>query len=840
MEKENEIEERLKYFIEHIGDGVWCFELPSPLDLNLPLEEKVKQSFQAICIECNDAYALMYGLSREEMIGRKLDDIKPFDDPINQTYLRTFFENDCKIDNVISHEFDPQGNEKWILNGMFGEIVDGKIIRAWGRQSDITERKLAEEKLLRLNEELEDRVKEQTASLRKSEERHRSTLDNMLEGCQIIDFEFRYIYVNDVAAKQGHRTKEELLGHTMMGMYPGIEMSQMFDKLRQCMVERLPHNMENEFIYSDGSKAWFDLRMEPVPEGTFILSIDITESKLAEQALRKKDEHHRLVIENIFRFVPEGLLIFSRTLGLMRQNKAFEEIVKKYALPLGYAEQELTEKIIEQVRRKIESEDSKEIHIWEKDRSRTGLPEGDQRDKLVLEFNAARIFLAEEARIVVSLSDVTERKLAEEASKRAEEALLLEKENFHRYLDGSPLGVCIVTADGDTLYANRAILEMYSYDSPEELRKTPVWKRYTPESYVEFQKRKKQRQRGDFCPFEYEISIVKKNGEVRHLHVFRKEVLWNGEKQFQTLYRDITEVKKREDILKEFETTLREQNLALERKSSSLIEMTDRLAHYKAEFETSYAKLKADKDAFVRSEKLAFTGRIATSIAHEIRNPLTNVFLSVRQLKKGNKVKQEGLKHIEIVERNVERINFLITELLNCARPEKLNLQPYDVHQIINDALDFEKTKIRLQRIKVTKNFTPLEVPAKGGAVASGDLLLTGQASKSSILKIDKEHMGRALLNLITNAIDAMPRGGNLTIITESSKDFFLIKINDTGKGIPEKDIIKIFDPFFSTKPQGIGLGLTTCYGIIVSHGGTIDVESKWRKGTTFSVYLPR
>lgn len=84
-----------------------------------------------------------------------------------------------------------------------------------------------------------------------------------------------------------------------------------------------------------------------------------------------------------------------------------------------------------------------------------------------------------------------------------------------------------------------------------------------------------------------------------------------------------------------------------------------------------------------------------------------------------------------------------------------------------------------------------------------------------------------------------MPRGGNLTIITESNKDFFPIKINDTGVGIHEEDIIKIFDPFFSTKPKGFGLGLTTCYGIIVSHGGTIEVESKWRQGSTFSVYLP-
>jgi signal transduction histidine kinase len=180
-------------------------------------------------------------------------------------------------------------------------------------------------------------------------------------------------------------------------------------------------------------------------------------------------------------------------------------------------------------------------------------------------------------------------------------------------------------------------------------------------------------------------------------------------------------------------------------------------------------------------------------------------------------VKQEDFKHIEIVERNIERINYLITELLNCARPAKLNLQPYDIHKVVNEVLESYKTKIDLQRIKVIKNF----------------------GTQASILTIDQEQMRRAFTNLINNAIEAMPGGGNLTTFTELDGNFFLVKIHDTGKGIPEEDIIKIFDPFFSTKTQGVGLGLTICYGIIVSHGGTIEVESKSKIGSTFTVSLP-
>lgn len=235
------------------------------------------------------------------------------------------------------------------------------------------------------------------------------------------------------------------------------------------------------------------------------------------------------------------------------------------------------------------------------------------------------------------------------------------------------------------------------------------------------------------------------------------------------------------------------------------------------ELKKAYRELQDSKDALVRSEKLAYTGRIAASIAHEIRNPLANVTISAQQCKKVIKPEEPQARHVEIIERNIGRINFLITELLNCARPPKLNLKPYNVHKVIRSVVESLKNKIRLQRIKVLKKFTfnPFRI------------------------MIDREQIERAFLNIVLNAIEAMPKKGKLTIITEINKNLFVVKIQDNGKGIPEKDIIRIFDPFFSTKPDGVGLGLTLCYGIIVSHDGTIEVESKPKKGTIFTVSLP-
>jgi len=107
----------------------------------------------------------------------------------------------------------------------------------------------------------------------------------MIEGCQIIDYDWRYAYINEAAAKQGRKKKEELLDVTMMQAYPGIDRTEMFNHLRNCMVNRVPYQMNNEFTYPDKSKAWFKLSMEPVPEGVLILSIDITQSKAIEEEL---------------------------------------------------------------------------------------------------------------------------------------------------------------------------------------------------------------------------------------------------------------------------------------------------------------------------------------------------------------------------------------------------------------------------------------------------------------------------------------------------------------------------------------------------------------------------
>ncbi len=217
-----------------------------------------------------------------------------------------------------------------------------------------------------------------------------------------------------------------------------------------------------------------------------------------------------------------------------------------------------------------------------------------------------------------------------------------------------------------------------------------------------------------------------------------------------------------------------------------------------------------------RSEKFAATGRIARTIAHEVRNPLTNIGLAVAQIKSDMPVQDDSNNMLfDMVERNSKRINQLISELLSATRFAELSYVSISINDLLDEALDMAKDRIELNKIKVEKKY-------------SRDICN---------ISVDPEKVKIAFLNLIVNAIEAMePNKGILQIQTKGEKDKCVVELTDNGHGIPEGELNNLFEPYFTTKPNGNGLGLTNTHNIILNHKGSIYVNSKSGQGTTFVI----
>ncbi len=218
------------------------------------------------------------------------------------------------------------------------------------------------------------------------------------------------------------------------------------------------------------------------------------------------------------------------------------------------------------------------------------------------------------------------------------------------------------------------------------------------------------------------------------------------------------------------------------------------------------------------SERLAAIGEFSSGLAHELRQPLGVINNSVYFI--GSKLKDIGeekvKKHLAILEKEVKHANRLITDLLDFARVEAPMLKACDVNYEIKEALSSVVIPPNIEVKKELKESIP-RIPA------------------------DAYQIQRVCLNLVSNAMAAMPEGGLLEIKTEVDKEEknIMISILDTGEGIPEGNLGRIFDPLFTTKARGIGLGLSLCKKYVEAHGGKIEVESEVGKGTKFVVKLP-
>jgi len=250
--------------------------------------------------------------------------------------------------------------------------------------------------------------------------------------------------------------------------------------------------------------------------------------------------------------------------------------------------------------------------------------------------------------------------------------------------------------------------------------------------------------------------------------------------------------------------------------------MYQELRNFSQQMEEKIQKTTADlrktEAQLIRSDKLAALGHLAAGIAHEIRNPLTSINILIHSLMETLPSGDSHKEDLKVIKEEIHRINEIVDQFLRFAKPAPPLLERGDVVSIFEETLQLLKRQIEKQLITVQEEFHALP-----------------------IILMDREQMKQAILNLLLNAIQAMPGGGYLTLKGQNSEDgqWIHISIQDSGVGIPGEDMDQLFNPFFSTKEGGIGLGLSIAHRIIDQHHGKIEVESTPGEGTLFRIWLP-
>ncbi len=218
-----------------------------------------------------------------------------------------------------------------------------------------------------------------------------------------------------------------------------------------------------------------------------------------------------------------------------------------------------------------------------------------------------------------------------------------------------------------------------------------------------------------------------------------------------------------------------------------------------------------------RKDKLAAVGTLAAGIAHEVRNPLSSIRGYATFFGSLFDSGTENRKAANIMAEEVDRVNRVISELLEFARPVNLKLEKTDITEFVNNSLRIIKYEAEMANVKIIKSI----------------------GSPLPDVEIDNDRFSQVLLNLYINGIQAMKNGGDLTIEVGLKEANVVFMISDTGKGIPPEDQANIFNPYFTTKKRGTGLGLAIVYKVIETHHGTINIISTEAKGTTFVISIP-
>lgn len=299
-----ESEEKLRSFVKSSTIGIWCFKPEEPVDITLPEERLLEEVFKSICVECNDTYARMLGTTRDKILGIRLSEIEP-DTEENREYLRDFIHNGFKLSGGISHEIDKKGNEKYFSNSFVGVIKDGKVIEAWGTQTDITEQKKVE-KLLRFEQG-----------------QLRSIFDGIDEIVYVADPEtYEVLYINQPL----RNSFGDVVGQKCFKAFQNLDTPCPF-----CTNDKIfGENIGKTYLWewqNKINKRWYHCIDRAIrwPDGRWVryeMAIDITDSRRMSKELRER----RMYLESVIDSTPDAIITADDKQRILEWNPGAERL----------------------------------------------------------------------------------------------------------------------------------------------------------------------------------------------------------------------------------------------------------------------------------------------------------------------------------------------------------------------------------------------------------------------------------------------------------------------------------------------------------------------------------
>ena len=763
-------------------------------------------------LDVNDAAVEKYGYTREEFLSMTLKDIRPPEDVPRL------------LNDVTRERPGLQHSGEWRHTVKDGRTIDVEItshtVQLRGRKAvlvmaqDISERKSVRE------------------TLRLSEERYRKTLDVMLEGCQILGYDWRYLYINESAARHGRRGKDEFSGHSIMEMYPGVDRTEMFSMLRLCMESRISRSMENRFVYPDGDSAWFELRVQPVHEGIFILSIDVTDRKLAEEKLRAGERTLRLFVE----YAPAAIAMLDRE---MRYIAASHRYIDDYKLKdrniVGRSHYEVFPEIPDRWKEihrrclagateKMEEDPFPrqdgtldwvrwEIHPWYEQSGKVGgiiifsevITARKRAEEQIRKLNRVYAVLSNINQAIVRIHEP--QRLFDETCRIAVD-------------DGKFRFAWIGKVNPETLRLDVAACAGMTIDA---LKKAGIDKVDTGQGQDPAAKAIRTGSLALSIDLEHDPTMLPWLNEMRRIGVRSSAAfpltvsgrvwgvlnLYSAESGFF----DVDEVKLLDELAMDISFAILfiqqevERKLAEEAKKSLEVQLH-------------------------QAQKLESLGTLASGIAHDINNIL-GIISGHASLLEGQPADAPTIrKRVEAITKASMRGTNLVKQMLTFARKSDVLMDSIALNDVVDEVAKLLH-EILPRTIVVVPRLDDTLPPIQG----------------------DATHVHQVILNLCVNARDAMPDGGTLTISTyretgealrpehpkATAQDYVVLSVADSGTGMDKEMQRRIFEPFFTTKgrDKGTGLGLSVVFGIMESHSGFVTVQSEPGKGSTFRCYFP-